>query len=274
MAAAAARRTVSASAILWTCACASVGAPGPVIADRPGYTDAPTVLPAHGVQLEAGVTDDIVTAHHVEPRTEYRTFGESLLRLGVGARTELRLFGNSYATRLTRGSPTVSGLEDVKIGAKVNIRDVPDSIHSWLPDAALLAATTLGTGANGITAGAAQQEAKLAINWTTATPFSLYANLVYGFSFQNTGLPRRSWASIAGWWSVNPRVSAFLEGLDTRMPGSAFGVFQNNVWLGAVDGGLTYLVNDRFQLDLRAGRGVGSWNSSEQFFGAGFARRW
>lgn len=255
-------------------ACASIGAPGPVVADRPGYTDAPTALPAHAVQLEAGVTDDIVNAHNVEPRIEYRTFGESLLRLGVGGRTELRLFGNSYAQRLTRGSPTVSGLEDFKVGAKVNIRSIPDSVHCWLPDAAILAATTLATGATGIGSSAAQQEAKLAINWTTPSPLSIYANFGYGISSQNSALPRRSWASLAGWWAVNPRISAFIEGLDTRLPGTALGVFDKNVWFGDVDAGLTYLVNDRFQLDLRAGRGVGSWNSSEQFYGAGFARRW
>jgi hypothetical protein len=67
-------------------------------------------------------------------------------------------------------------MEDVKVGAKFKIRAVPDSVHSWLPNAALLAATTLATGATGIGAGAAQPAAKLAINWTTPSPLSLYAN--------------------------------------------------------------------------------------------------
>src|SRR5205085_11261890 len=95
-------------------ACASWGAPGPVVADRPGYTDAPTALPARALQREAGVTDDRVAASIARPRSEYRSLGETLLRIGVGARTELRLFGNSYATRVTEGAPNVSGLEDIK----------------------------------------------------------------------------------------------------------------------------------------------------------------
>ena len=34
------------------------------------------------------------------------------------------------------------------------------------------------------------------------------------------------------------------------------------------------LANDRFQVDMRAGSGVGSELSHERFIGAGFARRW
>ena len=86
-------------------ACAHLGAPGPVVADRPGYTDTPVALPAGAMQLEAGVTDDRVGPS--DSRTEYVSAGETLLRLGLGARTELRLFGNSYgvARRPARGRP-------------------------------------------------------------------------------------------------------------------------------------------------------------------------
>ena len=250
-------------------ACASFGAPGSVVADRPGYTDAPTALPAHAIQLEAGATDDRVAATLGAPRTEYRTAGEMLLRAGVGARTELRLFANSYATRLTDGAPNVSGFEDVKVGAKLNVRAMPDSLHEWLPNAALLAATTLATGANGLTAGVAQPEVKLAANWTTPSPYSLYVNFGYG-AIETSALATRAWVSVANWWSVNPRVSFFAEGLAIgRVSGSGPGTSGNDV-----DAGITYLISDRLQIDIRAGRGVGSETSHERFIGAGFARRW
>jgi hypothetical protein len=260
------------AALLATClgACVSLGAPGPVVADRPGYTDAPTALPARAVQLEAGVTDDRVGASPDGPRTEYRSMGETLLRIGVGARTEVRLFGNSYATRLIDGAPNVSGLEDSKVGIKVNLRAVPDSLHAWLPNAALLAATTLATGASGLSAGAAQPETKLAINWTTPSPFSVYANIGYGAIYTSAGRATKAWTSAAGWWALSSRMSVFAEGLTIgRVSGSGTGTAGNDV-----DGGLTYLVNDRFQLDIRAGRGLGSETSHERFFGAGLARRW
>lgn len=264
------KRPLAACGLLMFTACATLGAPGPVVADRPGYTDTPTALPAHAVQLEAGVTDDRVRAAFGAPATEYWTLGETLLRLGVGARTELRLFGNSYATRLTDGSPSVRGIEDAKIGAKVNLRAVPDSVHAWLPSAALLAATTVATGAKGISAGAAQPETKLAVNWTTPSPFSLYADLGYGALETGTGRATRAWTSVAGWWAVNPRVSLFAEGLAIgRVSGSGPGTSGNDV-----DAGFTVLISDRFQLDVRAGHGLGSETSREQFIGVGFARRW
>src|SRR5262249_27718229 len=154
--------------------------------------------------------------------------------------TELRLFGNSYATRLIGGSLSDQGIEDAKIGAKVNLRAVPDSTHSWLPSTALLAATTLPTGAAGIGASAAQPETKLAVSWTTPSPFSLYADLGYGAIETGSGRATRAWTSVAGWWAVNPRVSLFAEGLTIgRVHGSGPGTAGNDV-----DAGFTFLINE------------------------------
>jgi hypothetical protein len=248
--------------------CAHFGAPGPVAADRPGYTDTPVPLPAHAVQLETGVTDD--RSGQAGTRTVYVSAGETLLRLGVGAHAELRLFGNSYAVRSVDNAPRVSGMEDAKVGAKVNLRAIPDSVHSWAPNVALLAATTLPTGAAGLSAGSAQPEAKVAMNWTTPTPFSLYSNVGYGTIYNETGRAQRGWTSVASWWSVNPRASVFVEGLVyRRISGSGSGTAARDA-----DAGFTWLVTDRFQLDLRAGRGFGSESSTERFAGVGLARRW
>jgi hypothetical protein len=251
-------------------ACATVGAPGPVVPDRPGYTDTPTALPAGALQLETGVTDDRTSGGPGTPATDYRSFGEVLVRAGIGARTELRLFANSYAVRTADRTPKVSGMEDAKFGAKFSLRAAPDSVHGWLPNAALLAATTLATGTIGLSAGAAQPEAKLAINWSTPSPFSLYANIGAATIYTNSGRASRAWTSVAAWWAVNSRVSAFAEGIGFgRLSGSGNGTAGNDV-----DAGLTLLVTDRFQLDVRAGRGLGSETSNERFIGAGLARRW
>jgi Putative MetA-pathway of phenol degradation len=249
-------------------ACAHFGAPGPVAADRPGYTDTPVALPPRAVQLETGVTDD--QSGQPGARTEYVSAGETLLRVGVGANAELRLFGNSYAIRAVDNTPRVRGMEDAKVGAKVNLRAIPDSVHSWAPNVALLAATTLPTGASGLSAGSAQPEAKIAMNWTTPTPFSLYSNVAYGTIYNEIGRAQRAWTSVASWWSVNPRVALFVEGLAIgRISGSGSETAGRDV-----DGGITWLVTDRFQLDVRAGRGFGTETSSERFIGAGLARRW
>ena len=239
-----------------------VSPPGPAIPDRPGYTDTPPVLPSGALQLEAGYTDDRVGS------LGYKTIGETLLRIGVGARTELRLFGNSYAIRSTSGAPDVRGMEDAKVGIKTNLRTKPDSLHSFAPNVAVLAAVTLPIGANAFSATRAQPEAKLAMNWTTPTPLSVYSNIAAGGVYDGFRWSERGWLSVALWYSANPRVSVFGEGISTRSLHN--GALPSN----AIDAGITYLMNDRFQLDLRAGHGVGSAAGSERFVGAGLARRW
>ena len=235
---------------------------GAAIPDRPGYTDGPLALPAGAVELEAGLTDDNAGS------VEYTTYGEVLLRVGIGARTELRLFGNSYATRAETGVPRVDGTEDPKIGVKTNVHTKPDSIHSLVPNLALLAAVTVPAGATSFRNDHAQPEAKLAASWTTPTPFSVYSNVGWGAVYDGLRWGQRGWASVALWYLVNPRVSLFGEGIALRsLQGSAL---PSN----AADVGIIYLINDRFQLDVRAGHGIGRASGSERFFGAGFARRW
>ncbi|MGH7619690.1 MAG: transporter, partial [Gemmatimonadaceae bacterium] len=225
-------------------------------------TDTPTALPPRGIQLEAGVTDDQV------PGSRYVSAGETLLRVGVAPHTEIRLFGNSYATRTVASAPAASGMEDPKIGAKVNLRSVADSVHSSLPNVAVLAAATLPIGARGFGATHSQPELKLAANWTTPSPFSAYMNVGYGQTYDGTRWGSHAWSSLALWYAATPRVSLFGEGL-------AVGRLRGGATAGNdLDAGITFLINDRCQIDLRAGHGVGSETSQERFVGLGLAKRW
>jgi hypothetical protein len=245
------------------CACAGrVSPPGAVSPDRPGYTDTPPVLPSGALQLEVGYTDDRMGT------LEYSTIGETLLRVGVGGRSEVRLFGNSFATRSITGLPSVSGMEDPKFGMKTTLHTKPDSIHSAMPNVAALAALTLPMGATPFRALHAQPEAKLAANWTTPTPFSVYSNFGVGAAYDGVAWGKRGWVSTAVWYAVNPKVSVFGEGITVRQ------LSGSTLPSNDVDAGITYLVNDRFQLDLRAGHGFGSASSGERFVGVGLARRW
>jgi hypothetical protein len=235
--------------------------PGPVLTDRPGYTDTPTVLPAKAVQVEAGYTSD-----RAGPTT-YQSAGELLLRAGIGSRLELRLFGNSYATLTSSGARIASGMEDSKIGAKLALIDKPDSVHSLTPALALLAATTLPTGARLLGAGVAQPEAKLAASWTTSTPLSVYANAALGRVYDGTAWGDHGWESVAAWYELNPRLSFFVEEMHL------YNISGDAPPATDLDGGLTLGFGDRFQVDARIGRGIGRPNGSERFVGLGFGRR-
>lgn len=236
--------------------------PGPVIADRPGFTDGPTALPARAVQLEAGVSDDRVGG------VTYRSLGELLLRAGIGARTELRFFANSVGLRSASGVPTTHGLEDSKLGVKLALHTAPDSVHRLLPRLALLAATTLPTGSANRTAHRPQPEAKLAASWTTSGPLSLYSNLGFGAGYDGADWSSRAFGSLALWLAAGAKLSFFGEALlARRVSGPA-------VSANYLDAGLAYLLGSHVQADLRVGHGLGGAVAHERFFGAGIAWRW
>ncbi len=159
-------------------------------------------------------------------------------------------------------------MEDSKIGFKTNLRTKADSIHSLSPNIAFLAAITLPTGVREFRNTHVQPEAKIGANWTTPTPVSIYSNVAAGGVFDGIRWSERGWASFALWYSANPKVSLFGELISTRSLHN--GALRSN----AVDAGATYLISDRFQLDVRAGHGFGSTSGGERFIGAGFARRW
>ena len=235
---------------------------GPVVADRPGYTDTPTALPARGYQVEAGITDD-----HVDSVT-YRSAGEVLLRAGVGSHIELRFFGNSYGIRWAPGVETTHGLEDAKLGAKLALHAAPDSVHGLIPRLAFLAATTIASGAENRTAHKAQPEVKLAAAWTTSGPFSLYTNFGYGGVYDGTAWGTHAWVTAALWFAASAKIPLYGEGLVVgRTSGSAISA-------NYVDGGVTYLFGSHVQADVRAGHGLGANASHDHYFGMGMAWRW
>jgi hypothetical protein len=248
--------------VLTTAACSHLRtAAGPVIPDRPGFGDAPTALPAGGVELETGFTNDRARG------TAYQTTGESLMRVGIGAGIELRVFGNSYASRSVAGAPTVRGMEDSKVGAKIGVIDLPDSVHGIVPGLAFLFATSLPNGANGIGAGVAQPEGQVAASWNTGTPFSIGANAGVSAAFDGTAWSNPAWTSASVTYGLTSRISFFVEAMhqfDARGPAPP---------ATYADGGVTVTLGDKLELDARIGRGTAAATGADRFFGFGIARR-
>jgi len=235
--------------------------PGPVLPDRPGFSDMPNVLPAGAVQLESGFTDDRVAG------TTYQTAGEALLRVGVGSGLELRMFGNSYAMRTGGGAAATRGMEDAKIGAKLRIIDLPDSVHGLTPSLALLVSSSLPTGAPGLTAGVAQPEAHVAADWTTSGPLSFAANAGIAEAFDGAAWSNQGSAIASASFDINAHLSLFAEGMRVV---ALSGPSQSATY---VDGGVTFLLGEQLQLDAHIGRGISRGVSGERSFGFGIAHR-
>lgn len=235
--------------------------PGPVLPDRPGFSDMPNVLPAGAVQIESGFTDDRAAG------VKYQTVGEALLRIGVGRGVEVRFFGNSFATRTGAGVPPARGMEDAKLGAKFRLIELPDSAHGWTPTLAFEIASSLPTGATGLTAGVAQPEAKLAANWTTSTPFSFAANVGLAKAFDGAAWSNEGSAVASTSFDVTEHLSLFAEGMRVL---TLSGPSQQATY---IDGGVTYTLGEQLQLDAHIGRGVSPGVSGERSLGFGIARR-
>ncbi len=235
--------------------------PAPVMPDRPGFSDMPSVLPAGAVEVESGFTDDRA------PGVRYQTVGEALLRVGIGRGVELRVFGNSFAVRTGAGTAAARGMEDAKVGAKFRLIDLPDSVHALTPSLALLIASSLPTGAAGLTAGVAQPEAELTANWTTSGPFSFAASTAAVRAFDGAAWSNQGSAVGSTSFDITEHVSLFAEGMRiTPLSGPSQAATY-------VDGGVTFLLGEQLQLDAHIGRGISRGVSGGRSFGFGVARR-
>jgi hypothetical protein len=107
-----------------------------IVTDRPDITESSIVIPKASIQMENGVT---WTSDHGQ-----RTFdiSETLLRLGVASRTELRFGAPNYTFGFTGRTPP-SGLADLSVGVKHQIGPLPGGF-----DVAVIAAISFPTGAN------------------------------------------------------------------------------------------------------------------------------
>lgn len=126
----------------------------PISSSRLGLAKSTGTVPAGMVQLEAGYS-----RARLDQRTRH-AFGETLVRVGVGARTEVRGSLSSYLRTVTPAA-TIEGIGDASLGVKHRLRDA----GGWAPSVALTAASTLPTGAHGVGAGGFQPEAGASLEW-------------------------------------------------------------------------------------------------------------
>lgn len=214
--------------------CASGRTAGPMVTDRPDFTEsASTVEPGHA-QVEAGYTyTDAVGVHHHE-------VGEVLARVGVGDDAELRLGIGAYGIEDPDGAPSTRGLTGTAVGTKVRL-----PAGGLAEEVAVIVATTIPVdselGDPGWTPSAV-----LAAAWT-AGPTGLGANLGYAHTETVDGTGEML-ASVAAGMPLADRIGSFVELYGFVPFGGSRRLF--------ADAGLTLTLSPNAQLDLRAGRSL------------------
>lgn len=234
----------------------------PLVTDRPDATESAVTVAPGSIQLESGYTfgkADGISVHNL---------GEILLRIGVADTVEVRLGVNSYQwVRAPRG--TEQGLQDSSLGVKVKLVDSGGNTGFNSPQVAVLASTTLPTGASRFSEDKAQPELRLAVAWDLTDRVALGTNVAYLYGndvivderFHQTG------ATLALGYSLTDRVGTYIEYFGVY-PAQKDGAAEN-----FVNGGATFLVDNNFQLDARVGYGLNGLED-DFFFGFGTGVRW
>lgn len=138
--------------------------------DRPDVSSSAKTVGAGRVQLEGGVLFERTRAAG-EP-TERRLSAETLLRIGVGERLEIRVDGEPIA-RL-RGADDATDVGDFRLSAKWRFFDATDGV-AW-PALALLPFVKLPTAPTPIGTGKADYGLLVAASFELPADFGLDAN--------------------------------------------------------------------------------------------------
>ncbi len=231
--------------------------PGPLVTDRPDFSESPTTVVPGFSLVEGGSTYSRERGEHSV------SIGEALVRVGLQEHLELRITPASYI--LQRGDRMrMRGFEDASVGLKIQLRDSPDSSTLSDPAVAIIVATSVPTGTEVLRSRQPLPEVKLALGWALSNRVSASSNL--GWTRGESGNASFSeWSGSASLGvAASERVGSYFEyfTISKQLP-----VWQHRSY---VNSGLTYLVNEALQLDARFGFRT---NGPGVFGGLGFAKR-
>lgn len=228
--------------------------PGPLVSDRPDFTESTSTVPPGRVQVEGGYT---FTGG--EDSREH-TLPELLVRVGLGHRLELRLAPSGLAHEDRAGT---TGWTDAGVGFKARLTEGgPMGLA-----VSVIGQLSLPSGDAAFGGDAPEPEIKMLWSMDLGVRVGLAGN--FNLAFPESDAPGRyvePSVSFSVGLAVTDRLGAYLE-VFAFMP------------LGAdaaaspfVNAGLTYAITPDLQLDARVGVGLGG-DAADVFAGVGFAVR-
>jgi hypothetical protein len=246
---------------------------GPLVTDRPDFTESPLTVPRGRTQIEAGYTFTYDREDGV--RVKDHTFPELLLRVGLADDLELRVGwaggslselhykeANDVGRRVTINDHQ-DGATDLYLGFKWHLFEE----KALLPEFALIPAINVPTGQRDKTSGDVDPEIKLAWAYTLTEELSLSGNV--NLAVPTTERGRRFFqpsASVSLGYALTDWMGAYVE---------YFGFYPNDRGSDCahtLNGGFTFLLSDNLQFDIRAGKGLNE-EADDLFAGAGLSVR-
>ena len=238
----------------------------PLVTDRPDFTEASSTVGNGVFQIEAGYTYTYDRSGGEATRSQ--SIGEPLFRYGMFAEWfEWRLAFFPVSERVSSGGArdTHDGVEDIYFGAKIGL--TPQ--EGILPEMALIPQATMPTGKDVFSA----DEFLPGVNWIYAWNISDEVSIAGSTQFNRsvddaTGRAYTEWAQSGTmaltltdkWGAYNEFFALFPHSADTVKPEYYY------------NGGLTYLLSNDVQWDIRGGAGLNR-NAADYFFGTGVSIR-
>ena len=221
--------------------------------DRPDQTESAVAVPTRSLQIETGFLYERFKENNF--KTEQISLAGTLFRYGLFENFELR-FGTGYL--ISKADKTISGLGDFLLGGKINfLKEESDPV-----DFGMLIQTSLPIGDKAINPIKFEPELIAALSKSISEKFSISANFGGYYDYLIEEIIYIYTLSLS--FSFTNKFSSFIEAYGNLAP--SFSPMHNR------DAGLTYLLDDNFQVDLSGGIRLLGYDSY-WFFGTGVSVR-
>lgn len=245
---------------------------GPIVTDRPDFTESPLVVPAGSIQLESGYT--FTHDNEGTDRRSEHTLPEFLLRAGLTRDVELRLawLGWSFTDERfleedDRGrdvwrNPHESDTNDFSAGFKFQLARE----EGWIPDLAVIADITMPTGSERVSSGDVDPTVKILIGHSVTETVYVASNVNMRVASDELGRFFQVEGSISLGAELFEDVGGYVE---------YFFIAPNERGVDVahyLDGGLTYQLTPVVQFDWRIGMGLNE-EADDLFTGVGLSVR-
>jgi hypothetical protein len=230
-----------------------------MLTDRPGFTESSDVIARGTFQFESGLNFEVNTRNGL--RQHSTTAPTSLMRFGLGGRTELRLGSDGFLSRSADGA-RASGYSDLEVGLKIRLLD-----HDKAGvDVAVIPMISVPTGSEGFTSGHIDPTIKLTWARALAAGFGATGNVNLALSTDDDGRYTQRAFSVSLGRDLLADWGGFVEayGFTPVGRGDGEGV--------PLDWGVSRLVGHNLQFDAEMGRALVT-AAPDWFVGFGFAIR-
>ncbi|PLX22421.1 MAG: transporter [Marinilabiliales bacterium] len=220
-----------------------------LIGDRPDQTESAYTVPKGYFQLEDGFL--------IENETNEKqniSYSSVLLRYGLFDNFELRLV-TEYNKVKSSGFNDISGFSPSSIGAKIHIQ----SENGWIPQIAFLGHINIAkTGKKEFMQDYHSAQMAVTFNHTVTGYWSVGYSL--GVDFPSSVDYSIGTYTLVSGFAITEKMGAFIE---------AYGDFSKYfIPENKVNGGITYLIFQNFQVDIAAGFGLNE-SAADNYIGIG-----